>query len=445
MEPTPDELGQIDTLETAMDWAGVVGDVRTSLLACLGTPSKIRDVVFIPRATWDETMRLVKGKGTPPPDGSEAPPRDLTPVEVSRLEIFRRVCFRRVGAEPDSPGTPSPSTAATPSASAPASLGTSQSAARKLKLSAVVDQTLDAEVQPLGTQEINDMYSTYRTRYGDDPNPDCEPTADQLSAVRQLVASGNNPYIDYAVYGPHGLRLLRKLTFAAFALNSMGEWSRRELPGPPDIEAWFQIFRCMRTTFLLLETVTAERLDNYCEHVRSLAARFGPECWDLVYQADVHMRSEQFERIRRRLATSPEHGFTAAAPWNAVFAQAVKEDAYWSREVVTPCTLRLAQAKSVASPIPISPPRGRPLSALEAEPPTSRKAKKRKAKEVEDKSQHDGKQFTHNRRGVEVCLMWNAGKCGKSDKPQSMCSKGRSHQCSGCLGPHMVSKCSKPK
>ena len=45
--------------------------------------------------------------------------------------------------------------------------------------------------------------------------------------------------------------ILRKLTFAAFAL---------------DIEAWFQIFRCMRTTFLLLETVTAERLDNYCEH-----------------------------------------------------------------------------------------------------------------------------------------------------------------------------------
>jgi len=118
-----------------------------------------------------------------------------------------------------------------------------QSAARKLKLSSVVDQTLDAEVQPLSTQEVNDMYTTYRTRYGDDPNPDCEPTADQLSAVKQLVSSGNNPYIDFAVYGPHGLGLLRKLTFAAFALNSMGEWSRRELPGPPDIEAWFQIFR----------------------------------------------------------------------------------------------------------------------------------------------------------------------------------------------------------
>ena len=155
------------------------------------------------------------------------------------------------------------------------------------------------------------------------------------------------------------------------------------------------------------------------------------------------MRSEQFERIRRILATSPEHGFTTAAPWNAVYAQAVKEDAFWSREVVTPCTLRLAQAKSVSAPIPISPPRGKHLTALEEEHAPSKKGKKRKAKETEDKSQHDGKQYTHNRRGVEVCHMWNAGKCGKSDRPQSMCAKGRSHQCSGCLGPHMVSKCPK--
>ena len=445
MEPTPEELGRIDSLEAALDWAGVVGDVRASLMSVLGGPTKIRDVVFVQRDAWDKATAQVKAKGDPPADGSATPDRDLTPVEAARLEIFRRVCFRRVGAEPDGPGSgQAQGTPMTPTAGAPAALGSTQSAARKLKLSSVVDQTLDAEVQPLSTQEVNDMYTTYRTRYGDDPNPDCEPTADQLSAVKQLVSSGNNPYIDFAVYGPHGLRLLRKLTFAAFALNSMGEWSRRELPGPPDVEAWFQIFRCLRTTFLLLETVTAERLDNYCEHVRSMASRFGPECWDLVYQADdVHMRSEQFERIRRRLASSPEHGFTTAAPWNAVFAQAVKEDAFWGREVVTPCTLRLAQAKSIASPIPISPVRGKPLTALEAEP--QHKRKKRKAKEVEDKSQHDGKQFTHNRRGVEVCLMWNSGKCGKSDKPQSMCAKGRSHQCSGCLGPHMVSKCSKPK
>ena len=87
-----------------MDWGGVLGAVRTSVLSCNGTPAKIRDVVFIPRTTWDNAIKLVKGKGQPPSDGTAPPDRDLTPVESARMGIFRRVCFCRVDAEPDGPG-----------------------------------------------------------------------------------------------------------------------------------------------------------------------------------------------------------------------------------------------------------------------------------------------------------------------------------------------------
>ena len=45
--------------------------------------------------------------------------------------------------------------------------------------------------------------------------------------------------------------------------------------------------------------------------------------------------------------THPEHGYTDANPWNAVLAQAIRKDAFWSREVITSATLRLAQAKSI--------------------------------------------------------------------------------------------------
>ena len=121
--------------------------------------------------------------------------------------------------------------------------------------------------------------------------------------------------VDFAVFGPHGLRLLRKLTISSFAMNASGEWQRRELPGPPSYEGWFEIFRVFRTTFLLLGAASAERLDSYCEHIRSLHSRFGSECWGLIYMADVHMRSEQFERIRRRLEIAPEFGYTSASPW----------------------------------------------------------------------------------------------------------------------------------
>ena len=441
MEPTADELNQIDTLQAAYDWAGVPEDVRESLKEALGEPSKIRDIIFVARAVWDTIVGRIKGSKPPDADGNRAP-RDLTPVDVSRLEIFRRVCFRRVGAQPDTPGSFGPAAPAV-TAATPASIA-AQPSGRKLKMSAVVDQTLDAEVIALGTDAINKMYEAYRTKYGDVPSPETEPTGDQLAAVHQLVASGATPYIDFAVYGPHGLRLLRKLTFQAIALNSMGEWQRKEVPGPPDYEAWAEIHRCVRTTFLLLETLTAERMDAYAEHIRQLSARFGRICWDLVYTADVHMRSEQFERIRRKLHAHPEHGYTEANPWNAVLAQAIREDAFWSREVITPATLRLAQAKSIpASLQEVDKPRIHQEG--EAEPASSKRAKRRKVKETDDKSKHDGKVFTHNRRGIEVCQNWNQGRCGKSSKPQSMCERKRSHQCNLCLGPHQGSSCNKAK
>ena len=349
--------------------------------------------------------------GLQPDDGGVGPrpPRDLTPVDLARLEIFRRVCFRRVGAIPDGPG----SVAAVPGpvATGPATIGGSPSP-RKLKLSAIVDQTLDAEVLPLEQTEVTRMYESYQQKYGAAPSPDAEPTSDQLAAVRQLVSSGASPYIDMAVYGPQGLRRLRKLTFASYSLNSVGEWARKELPGPPDWEAWSEVYRCIRTTFLLLETVTPERLDGYAEHIPSLSARFGPTCWDIIYLGDVHMRSEHFERIRRKLTQSPDHGFTVANPWNAVYAQAVLEDSFWSKEVITPATLRLAKGSSV--PAAISPGGGRKLTDVEQDSnePGNRPGKKRKkVKNSEDQSKHNGTSWTHNKRGSEICDKWNQGRC----------------------------------
>ena len=89
----------------------------------------------------------------------------------------------------------------------------------------------------------------------------------------------------------------------------------------------------MRTTFLLLKAGSAERLDSYCEFIRSMHNRFGAQCWDIiyVYVADTRMRGEEFERIRRRLISEPAHGFTEANPWSAVFAHAVREEGFWNK------------------------------------------------------------------------------------------------------------------
>eukprot|EP00435_Cladocopium_sp_Y103_P012019 s2504_g3.t1 len=335
MEPSAEELNQIETLDAAYDWAGVPGDVRTSLNAALGSPAKIRDIIFVPRMVWDTTVGRTKGKGPAGSDGVQ-PDRDLTAIDLARIEIFRRVCFRRLGVAPDTPGNLGPPAPAV-TAPTPAALASS-SPSRKLKMSAVVDQTLDAEIEPLGVEAVNRMYEGYRTKYGDVPSQESDPTSDQLAGVHQLVRSKSVPYIDFAVFGPNGLRLLRRLTFQAISLNSQGECQRKEMPGPPDYDSW------------------------------QLALRFGPHCWDLVCTADVHMRSEQFERIRRKLHSNPEHGYTEAEPWSAVMAQAIKEDAFWTKD------------RSKAGVLPDS----------EAAPTPARK-KRKKVKEADDKSKQDGK------------------------------------------------------
>ena len=251
-------------------------------------PPKSGTIIFVARAVWDTIVGRIKGSKPPDADGNRDP-RDLTPVDVFRLEIFRRVCFRRVGAQPDTPGSFGPAVPAV-TAATPASI-TGQPSGRKLKMSAVVDQTLDAEVIALGTDAINKMYEAYRAKYGDVPSPETEPTGDQRAAVHQLVASGATPYIDFAVYGPHGLRLLRKLTFDPIYSPQL---HGRVATGQRSSDVSGRPFSSWRRS---------QRMDAYAEHIRQLPARFGRICWDLVYTADVHMRSEQFERIRWKLHT----------------------------------------------------------------------------------------------------------------------------------------------
>ena len=308
MNPTEAELNDGRPMTGVYDWAGLANDVRTKLGEALNNPTLIRDIAYVSKEAWEDVIRTLKGLDGAAGDRHRAE-RDLSHMERGRLAMVRRVCFLRLGANPDGSNASAP---ATPAAAPPAPV-TSPQSSRKLKLSALVDQTLDAEVVALPQAELQTMFEDYKAAFGDQPSTETEPTSDQIAAVKQLLVSGANPYIDFGVFGPHGQRILRKLTFMTYTLNSQGEWAKRELPGPPDFETGLA-FRCMRTTFLLLKAASAERSDSYCEFIRSLHNRFGAQCWDIIYVADTRMRGEEFERIRRRLVGEPAHGFTEANP-----------------------------------------------------------------------------------------------------------------------------------
>ena len=438
MDPTEEELNNLNTLENAADWAGTTGAVHDHLMEKLGKPSKLRDLVFIARPTWDTVVASLTIK--------EAE-RDLTPVEFSRVEIFRRVVFLRLKVNPDGPGgagPPQPTVGAAPFPGTGGGQGPS-SPTRKLKLSSIVDPTLDAEILQVGQEEIAEMFSKYKSKFGDVPSADVEPSADQISAIKQLLTSGALPYIDMSIFGPHAIRSLRRSVFSSYTLNAVtGEWSKKESPGPATLQQWEKSFKTYNVAMLLLEAADAERLEGYLEHIKDLHAQFGQEAWGIIYRADVRMRSEFQERIRRALDEDPKYGYTRASPWSSVFAATVRESDFWSKEVATPATLLLARNKQLA-PEESSSQEGRPQKRKSRQPEGTQKKKAKRKYTGEDRSRWDAEQsrYSLNRKGIQICQKYNRGACGNG-KPQSRCENNRSHQCDKCLGPHMAKDCKGP-
>ena len=467
-DPTKDELSKFDTLEKFCQWCGLdpSGDLSVRVKAALGDPKFIRDMVHISRTDWEATIATVKAadpKSTPSAVLQDIP---LNAVQKGRIESLRRCCLLRCALPTDTPGQSSGTGGASVGGSAssggvftqPAGSGAGMALAasptKKLKLSQVVDQTLDAEINQMSSTAITQAFQDYETTHGAEPHPDVEPSADQISALQQLLLANAVPYADFAVFGPYGLRMLRRLVFVSWFFDGEN-WKHRELPGPPDYNAWHRCWKVYRCALLLLKQVSIARLDEYGEFIRSMHERYGSRCWWLVYQADVRMRSEHFERIRRRLEAKPEHGYSTANPWNAVFAAAVRDSDFWTSEVKEQATLFLSTGKSgdnSPANIPSGPGTAAAAAISDDESGGAKgsggkgggKSKKKKSAQGSkkrnggDKStwDHTKKIYSHNRKGLEICGLYNSGKC-TSTTPQSKCKNNRAHQCNKCLGPHM--------
>lgn len=363
MDPTEEELARITDIAGARNWAGVTDALWTPLSTLLGDPVRVREVVLVTRPAWD---RVIAG-----------PPAPVAPAVVAQP----------VGG---GPGT--------------------QGGHRKLKLSAVLDPTLDAEVAVLPQTELAAMYDQYKNRFGAFPTSDTDISLDQFSALAQVIRAGAAPFADFSLFGPYGQRLLRRQTFTAYH------------------------FKVFRTGMLLLEAAEAERLDGYGEHIRSFVAQFSEEAWWLVARADHRLRSEHLDRLRRELRGNPQYGFTENNPWGAAFAMAVRDSDFWHKELTTPATLWLSRAKKEAAP-------SSPSGADRTGARTTKRKRAQRHHQGEDKSRKDAEgRFTHNRKRIEICRSYGRGKCG-SEAPQGRCQHNRSHQCDLCLGPHMSSEC----
>eukprot|EP00971_Amphidinium_carterae_P212593 4219194-Amphidinium_carterae.1 len=110
----------------------------------------------------------------------------------------------------------------------------------------------------------------------------------------------------------------------------------------------------------MLGAVDLGRLDAYMAHIKRYAARYSG-CWSKIYEAEVKMRSDQMDRIKRDLeeaaaraaAAGKAHDYDPTRPWDAVWAEAISASAFWRSELEEPCLVILAKApisSSSASP-----------------------------------------------------------------------------------------------
>jgi hypothetical protein len=345
LDPSADEIAAITDIVQAYKWAGISDDCRTALEASIGGPiALVREVLLISLADW---MAAVSS---------------ANPINKARLASLRRACRLRMGLTPGEQTSQQQQVnqAFPPPMGPPIGPAAALPTANTRKLRDLVDQTLDVSLVLLDRAVVVDLFEKYSTRFGGAPMDAAEPTHEQISAVSQLLSMPPAPYVDLGIFGPFGKRLLARLAFAAVVLGTDGAWSRKEITGPCDFQAWWTAWKVLSTAFVLLDQIDREKLDAYAEHIRALSIRYakgGNDTWAIVYSADVRMRRERFERIRRVLELGASSstatpggpsGYDSARPWNSVFAASVNDRDFWDDEVKSPCLLYLTQVQTSA-------------------------------------------------------------------------------------------------
>ena len=226
---------------------------------------------------------------------------------------------------------------------------------RKVKMSAIFDQVDDTEITPWTPARMRACMAAFKaTNDDEEPEPDEEVSVDQLAALEFKFSTGAAPCPDFGVWRPFGMRLARALKLTAQHLTPGGDYVPYEVPGPPDFGAWQSAFRVFSTAMRALQAATQTRLLMYAKKVERFNDTYGAACWWLVAQADQRMRSEQMERIHRRLepekqvatATVNVHPLDPAMPWDLRFKEAAADTKFWDEDLHAKAVLYITHLKS---------------------------------------------------------------------------------------------------
>ena len=452
IDPTPQEMEQITDVPAIWAWLDSSTALGPALEKALGGTPKLRDVVYIKAAEWDAAVMAMRVPGSTEAES----PRPLKAMELGHVAQLRRIARLRLGltaleappraAGAGSSGDGSATQLAATTTTTPVGGATGALDEPTLKISSVLDPSLDSVLVRLPSAKVRAMFAEYEKARGAEPAEGIEPTVEQVSAVAQVLAADRVPYGDFAILGPNGRRLLNKLMYSAWTFLPNGRWLRQELPGPPSFDLWWSSYRVLRTIFLLLDVVPPETLDNYGELIKDLHDTYGSRCWFIVYQADVRMRSEHMERLRRQAEQGqclpPKASFDPAKPWYCVFRMAITCTKWWDDNVHKPAFLYLTRCKTAAEVLhdgtsqPDILPAGPAQAAVAAPPPPERPSNferprrsrsPKRAPQTTGGSKQQQRDGVFTKKGHRLCDEFNDGSC-----PYSQATCRDLHACKIC-------------
>ena len=157
-----------------------------------------------------------------------------------------------------------------------------------------------------------------------------------------MLAEGLPPYTNFAVFGPHGSRLVTKLKLRGHQFTTDGRGNHAFGPiqifGPPGISYWDASWKVFQNCMFMLDAVDLGTLEAYRNKIHTLQQEYGGrDVWLLLYQTDVRARSERIQRVQLDLVR--EHAAAQASntaspydpnrPWNAAFLKLTNDSMWW--------------------------------------------------------------------------------------------------------------------
>ena len=477
MEPSSDELKAMTTVEKVVAWIPMVGALLAAFLKAFdldpADPTRILASIAEEDVARTRDAMTVEGAALSP----SARGKVGEAWRISRLAVGAVKTVAQKAAEEHEQKeearqkreilklqAQASATASSSSSGASSGIGLSG-----VKLSEVVDQSLEGTVELMTQDELIAAHEVFETKL-EGPCPKIErPTDQQVSAIRALFRASLNPYADLAVFGPYGNRLRRRIAMSGLAPAGAGAFRRVEIYGPLNIDLWTACFMVLRAVYIMLGIASVAALDRYVKHMWKLAKDHGERVWHLQYQTDVRFRSEELPNMLREItkeyntvtAAGGTHPFDPKNPWRLVWDRATLPDyadKYWNEEFERKATLvrlelkRLGELVDGDAPIGESTTTGGEVTRMisnaaatnpSVPPPPAPVAPRRRAASSALTDADDNWPLKVNKKRKKLCPSFNNGRCEHGPKGSVICpvDSAMRHQCAICLGPHPATRC----